>query len=275
MHIGWLLDTTGHWYFLNPRSGLVGHNPSMPEGAMLTGSLFLSGTMYFLNPRSTVAAHRRELPEGAMRTGRIAVEGLRDASGNSNLYGSVHDYDHNGRFMRNANPATLHLSGWWPRANGRTTVITYRVVGSAPNLIWGPSIQRGRNYWNNSSVPVRFESVATSDNTVSIAETHLNHAGSVTLTRRMDTFTNEATFHRFALRLYSNTIEAHLQLNPSFTRFNVAASVMAHEIGHVLGIRDNPASPTLATSVMSNTRNRNIVTGPNQTDIAFANFLND
>jgi len=99
--------------------------------------------------------------------------------------------------------------------------------------------------------------------------------GSITRHRRLDTLTNEAVTQRFELRINTVRVDRLVANNPGFTRFNVATSVMTHELGHLLGVIDNPATPSLATSIMFNSRNRNTITGPNQDDIAIANFLNN
>jgi len=46
---------------------------------------------------------------------------------------------------------------------------------------------------------------------------------------------------------------------------------MAHELGHVVGLRDNPTGGT--SSLMNGNRNRNTITRPTTFDIQSVNML--
>jgi len=301
MLTGWWTDG-GHRYFLNPRSG-QGHASYLPEGAMRFGWLYyrnnwfylnaisgrngfpqgvmrtgwvsVQGDFYFFNPPATSTAHRRELLPGAMRTGTVAIDGIRDAEGDFILHGQVSRFRPCGRVDATAvNSTMMHLSLWWQRSDGRETVIPFSHISVPP--AWLPSVVRGMFYWNSTSVPIEFTNGTRYNNTVTVTETNRPYLGAAFLTRRLSPLTNESEIQRFAIELYARNIDAHVAGSSQFTRSNVAASVMSHELGHVLGIIDDPLQHNgYNGSVMSTRRNRHLVVGPTSNDVNFANFLNN
>jgi len=302
MRTGWFTDTDGQRYFLNPRSGQghVSHPPEgamrigwvyyrtnwfylnsntggggLPQGAMRSGALTLPDGAFFLNPLATNNAHRRELPGGAMRTGMVAIHGFRTtAAGNTiNNQGLINEYRTCGRLLRAVNQPAVHQSLWYPRAAWFTYELTYAILTN--DFAWRQSIMGGALLWEASSVPVRFTPHVGSPNVVLVAlGVNGSDLGSTTMIRRVSPLTNEAVVTSFEIWLYSDLIDQHVERNPGFTRNNVAVSTMGHEIGHVLGLRDNPTNVGSA-SIMSTTRNRNTLLGPTNIDISNANLLNN
>jgi len=303
MQTGWWTELGGRRYFLNPRSG-QGHDPNRPEGAMLFGWLYyrnnwfylnaisgrdgfpqgvmrtgwasVQGDFYFFNPPATSVTHRRELLPGAMRTGTVVIDGIRDAEGRLISRGQVFRFRPCGRSDRSMNSTMIHHSLWWQRNDFGETEIPFTSAGVGP--AWLPFVVRAMNYWNSTSVPVRFTSGTRYNNTARVTVTHEDWLGSVTIAahRRLSPLTEESVLQRFEIRLYAENINNHVAARPGFTINNVVTSVMAHELGHVLGIFDNPLQHDGPDgSIMSQSRNRNRIFAPTSNDVMFANFLNN
>ena len=267
MQTGWLLRGTSNWYFLNPPRGGSGHHSNRPEGVMLTEWVQTGGRWYFLNPISGQHAHRTGVPGGAMRTGRVVTTGFFDRSGERTSEGEVHDFNSNGAWQRQVNNDARHMTLWWPRG-GQPTTINFQPFNF--NSSWQPGMNSGINNWNNSTANVRFIPHNNSNNTVNALSRTWNSYGRIYMTRSTSNIT-EATTTRYQIELNSRTINSLINNNASWTRHNVISSVMAHELGHVVGLRDNPTGGT--SSLMNGNRNRNTITRPTTFDIQSVNML--
>ena len=81
----------------------------------------------------------------------------------------------------------------------------------------------------------------------------------------------QISFRDIEITLFAHPIidEASIQ---GFSLNNIIQGVFAHELGHSLGLKDNP-STTLNLSLMNQDRNRNIVTEPTSFDAISVNML--
>ena len=166
-----------------------------------------------------------------------------------------------------------HINFWTRPANSGTTTINIRnFSGTAPSG-WGSPINRAINSWNNSSARVRFATNNTSNNRLTFA-TRNNRVSSAlgSLARTSGSGTNLATFN---ISLYRGGINDYVARHRNATLAATIESVMAHELGHAIGLRDNPtnAPNSVNGSIMNHGRQRWVRLGPTATDTANANMI--
>ena len=131
-----------------------------------------------------------------------------------------------------------------------------------PGNDWSVPIRRGISYWNNSAAPVMFVEGGHGGNRVSVGERYylqrgVNNFGTVNVRDR--TNTELRSFH-----IDFNPIAVEHEVRVIRGNFsNIVASTMAHELGHVIGLEDNP--PNL-NSIMNTNRNRDILVSPTYFD---------
>ena len=126
-------------------------------------------------------------------------------------------------------------------------------------------MNRGRLNWNNSLANVQFFENSTSNNRVFV-EPHRWTA----LGRIYYRSWSGHELRRFDIYMNSRTIPE----SPTFNSPNFISSVFAHELGHAVGLRDNPVGGSPGNgSIMSSSRNRNIIAGPTAFDIISINIL--
>ena len=167
------------------------------------------------------------------------------ARGGSGSSGPQHDPDRH-------NPRWFHSS----------TVPLRSFSFSSP---WHTAANNGISNWNSRSTPVTFVTNSTSNNFVradSHAQTwygrirYLEHSGS--------------SLTRFEIDLNTRSIS----ISPTLTNLtNFATSVMAHELGHAIGLPDNPVGTATNGSIMNHARNRNSITVPTNFDVTSVNML--
>jgi uncharacterized repeat protein (TIGR02543 family) len=173
------------------------------------------------------------------------------------------------RWDLSINP-TRHLGYWWPST---TIPLGTFQVASGVGLVhstWINNMNNGRNSWNNSSAPVTFNN-NYSVNTVVAAPSTSDYLGWVNL-RRTNT-----TIDDFNITLNTTAIIDYATVR-NYNVNNAAASVMAHELGHVLGLRDGDTfnlGGSANASVMNYDANRNIITGPTAYDIESVKLIYD
>ena len=175
----------------------------------------------------------------------------------------------NGRWIRQVNDHNRHMNLLWPRANHGRTYIPLRPFSF--NSQWQPGMDQGVANWNSSPANVYFRPNASSNNVVRvITENDWTSLGRLTSTRSTN-LTTESTTTMIRLDLNITTINSHIT-NNGFTRANVITSIMTHELGHVIGLSDNPSGGG-SNSIMSHSRNRNQITRPGNFDIQSVNML--
>ncbi|MCL2427508.1 MAG: Ig-like domain-containing protein [Oscillospiraceae bacterium] len=144
---------------------------------------------------------------------------------------------------------THRLSSWWPRSESGITNISMRK--HEDRVLYG-HIEEGVRIWNNltSQTGVHFYFDTASRNTVEAREFDFYDFGV--------TYTRDSTGTRLnSFQIELNTSEGFLHArNIDFQNFyGLAASVMAHELGHVIGLDDDPvnSSGNLVNSIMNGT----------------------
>ena len=162
-----------------------------------------------------------------------------------------------------------HRDFWWPAADSGTTSVplSWPTIDSSLGNIWGTSIGNGRTVWDSSTAPVDFYYHISSNNTITAGPS----SDTTYLGRLWPTQTSGTSLIRFDIELNATTISQYVANNPTFTLSNVIQSVMAHELGHAIGLEDgffgNPHTGVNNGSLMNYDRNRNTVFGPTAFDI--------
>ena len=240
MHTGWLAHNN-NWYFLNPPTGGSGHNSSRPEGVMLTGWVQRGSNRYFLNPQQGTTNHQSGLPWGAMLTGRRRIS--------NNWYLFNRSGMSQGRFNE-----SRHMTEWVRPVFSGNTRITINI--SALNQTWRTPVVTGTAVWNDLTLPVRFSTTtsATANNPVRVVDRVIGNAdalGGYIITQQ-----SGSDVRNFTIELSSRNINNYVSTqNANF--INVVTSVMAHELGHAMGLQDNPLSSRNG-SLMNHNRQRNV-----------------
>lgn len=165
--------------------------------------------------------------------------------------------NHNVTYFARWNDPNRHQNRWWPHSgSNETTAIPFRFTNTTQTNNWLSQMRRGVNYWNSNTVPVRFFESTSSANTLAV----INYSGP-SYGRISIPGGSGGTMTSFTGTLHENNIRASAtNLN------NFITSVAAHELGHVVGIRDNPVGVAANNSIMNHARNRNIVVRPTSFD---------
>jgi len=139
-----------------------------------------------------------------------------------------------------------------------------------PNLpgSWQQGLQDGFNNWNSRSTNVSFAMNGTSNNEIWITSYHDGRYGTI-----YDITVVGTQLRRFDISFNPIMIDLN---RPQVTNLrNVVASTTAHELGHAVGLCDNPTvqGGVVMHSIMWTGRNRNNVTLPWPFDVQSVNWL--
>ena len=170
---------------------------------------------------------------------------------------------HNVTYYARWSDPDRHVNSWMPPTLPHTS-ISFRFTNG--DATWLTAMRRGKHNWNNVAVPVTFYENSTSNNTATVLSSDGTYLGLIRMFVAPGTdLSGGPRISRFAIEMNSRTLAGH--------GTNYIESVFAHELGHAIGLRDNPVGTSLNESLMNHRRNRNIVTGPTNFDIVGVNIL--
>jgi len=158
--------------------------------------------------------------------------------------------------------ANRHMSHWYGTA--RIALRTYEFPSVFPMAaIWRTNMDRALTNWNNSNANVTFVVNSTSNNRVRVTTFSTVAAYGLLLSTSSGT-----QMTGFEVLLHHQRIT-----NSASNLNNFITSVMAHELGHVVGLDDNPTGQTATGTIMHTNRNRNTLINPTTFDINSVNLL--
>jgi len=163
--------------------------------------------------------------------------------------------NHNGR---------RHMLEWY-----RSSTVNLRLPTT--DAVWLNAINDAATSWRNSATPIDVRFTTNSNNRVLIRGANPDSQTTLGSFRRI--VYSGTTLSQFEIWIYTDTITAHANARQGYTVRNVAASVWAHEIGHAVGLSDNPTGTTNAQSLMRTGRSRNNIRGPQPFDRQSVNWL--
>lgn len=168
-----------------------------------------------------------------------------------------------------------HNPQWWRPVNSGTTTVALRNFNANFNSTWTNPMNlaiSGTNSWSRSTARVSFTTNSTSNNRVSIPRVNpSNPSGLGRIIYRERSGTN---LTRFDIELFSETINNHVRNNANATFANVVQSIMAHELGHAVGLRDNPVGASGRNdSLMNHNRQRWVRRTPATFDVNSVNMI--
>ncbi|MCL2576491.1 MAG: hypothetical protein FWE27_00365 [Defluviitaleaceae bacterium] len=153
-----------------------------------------------------------------------------------------------------------HLGYWWPSANANTTNVPLRFSPQPPSG-WQTPMNNAMSNWNTRDTPINFATNSNSTNIVSVGSLAATWYGEISI------FYSGSNINEFSVNLNSRTIT-----NDATNLGNFITSVFAHELGHAIGLVDNPVA-SADGSIMNHSRNRNTLTIPTAYDVTSVNIL--
>ncbi|MCL2354361.1 MAG: Ig-like domain-containing protein, partial [Oscillospiraceae bacterium] len=156
----------------------------------------------------------------------------------------------------------------YPIRDHRTN-IPYRFTGRD---LWRTEMRAAAASWNNKSTPIRFSQSSVSFNTVQVLEVYPDEPR--VLGQRIPGVVFGTNMRTWQIEMFETALETHAREN-NYNIRNVVQNVFAHELGHVIGLRDNPIRGTVNGSIMNsgNARSRNRLPGITSFDVQSVNWL--
>jgi len=128
----------------------------------------------------------------------------------------------------------------------------------------------GMNNWNRLNTPVTFLPNQSTNNRVNAGVQRFNYLGLINSVPLGVPFIPD----RFTISLNSCAIIDYAARHDANLLYTVVASIMAHELGHAVGLQDNPIALNNG-SLMNHRRNRTLVQEPTQFDIESVRMIYD
>jgi len=177
-----------------------------------------------------------------------------------------------------------HVHIWWPRAENGDTAIPIR-HGSLRGA-WELHAERSVYRWNISDAAVRFNFNSSTNNVIDEESWNLFPHVLGGLGPAVP-YSSEFLFspysygpmlnvYGFRVVLNSYAIDGFMQRNPGLTLGSVVTIITVHELGHAIGLRDNPNSPSPPNDSMmhhGNFHNLNVHTTPLPFDVDSVNMI--
>jgi len=169
--------------------------------------------------------------------------------------------------------------GYWTYSNViyLNPDIQMLLVGNEGEQVWQDAINSAIRYWNDSAAPVEFR--FNSDIARINAEAGNRFANDIWIIPyeqgtfgKVSPHANNTELFSFSITLNSDYIlERANEYDFDRNLYNVIKSVMSHELGHLVGLRDDPLSSGSRVhynfTIMSTSRVRNYILGPQEFDI--------
>jgi len=161
-----------------------------------------------------------------------------------------------------------HLGSWFPLAvidlrSG--VVITDNTINRS---VWLSAMSTGTHNWNSNTANIAFDTRSNSSNTVTVAaHPHdLFHLGWVLPRNVSGTQRNnfDIVLNTTAVTFWSSST--------GVSQASIVTCTMAHELGHTIGLRDNPTGASESTSIMNDWGTSTPIR-PTQFDINNVNLL--
>jgi len=175
-----------------------------------------------------------------------------------------------------------HVSSWYPSAGGIINLnfipIFCPLIPVPQRSIWNTNMQRGITLWNNANINgIRVQSSVSTqpgNNSVHVfAEPDSEALGLIWMLSSGTTMSSFNFFLNSYLILWIVEASSTTPSLPTLTLANVITGVMSHEIGHALGLEDNPPGTTGRNSVMHNEMIWHNIIGPQTIDRDRARML--
>lgn len=135
------------------------------------------------------------------------------------------------------------------------------IKGSGSTYSWSSIVSESVSAWNNSNAKVSINEKSTSKNSVVITDYTDSWYGLNSSTLNSSGYISKYTIHVNGRTIIENARNVH----------DFIKSTITHEFGHVFWLCDNPV--TGQASIMKHTRDRNVMTVPQQFDIQNVNKM--
>jgi len=137
---------------------------------------------------------------------------------------------------------------------------------------WQAGLENAMRNWNNSATPITVRFCPNSRNMAVAQRRNLDNRGWFGVFQGREF--SGGYLRRFEIRIYTDRIGEHIQFERPYTAVEVATSVWTHELGHAVGLGDNPSRAVRPNdSLMNGDRSRRTVQAPMPFDRQSANWL--
>jgi len=152
------------------------------------------------------------------------------ATGGTRITGSSRAPNNNVFYYARYSDPDRHQSYWWPRTDSGSTRVPIRLTGVSGNV--KTQIETAISNWNNTNTSVEFRTSLVSSNTITANQytwTALGRAQMSLVNNEIVRFNIENNLTRILAVAGQNLYNA-----------SAITSVAVHELGHILGLEDNP-----------------------------------
>lgn len=159
-----------------------------------------------------------------------------------------------------------HRDYWY-----RSSTVTLRTSPVNLGTTWQSALEDAARNWTNSATPI---TVRLDQGSPNLATTQFRSSENPSTLGSFRRHSRSGTeLRQFEIRLYTQRIPEHVSANPGFEFHRVATSVWAHEIGHAVGLADDPNWNDRNSSIMNVNRCRDSVLHPTPFDRQSVNWL--